>query len=101
MQALAAIAAPTGLEPYKLASVDREKELATIQSAIGNIQLQTLKHGTLNGIIAALTSAPIDILYLVAHGTLSKNNEPILWLEDEKGQIDDRENLALVWKTVG
>ena len=85
--ALAAIAAPSGLEPYKLASVDREKELATIHSSIGAIKLQALEHSTLNGIIAALTVAPIDILYLVAHGTLSQNNEPILWLEDEQGQI--------------
>lgn len=87
LRALAAIAAPAGLEAYKLASVDREKELETIKRGLGEINLLTLERGALNEIIAALIAAPIDILYLVAHGTLTEKNEPILWLEDEQGRI--------------
>jgi hypothetical protein len=86
LSALAMIAAPEGLEQYKLASVDKAAETATIAAGLGNIRLKTLEKGTLNGLVSALTTDEFDILYLVAHGTFA-NGEAYLWLEDETGQV--------------
>ncbi len=86
LQALAVIAAPSGLEQYKLASVDKTVELATITSGLGEIGLKTLEHATLNSIVSAFTETEFDILYLVAHGSFA-NGEAYLWLEDEQGGI--------------
>jgi hypothetical protein len=86
LKALVAIAAPIGLTVYKLANVDKDKELTTIRNGLGNIRLKLLERATLNNIITALTETQYDILYLVAHGT-TVNNEPFIWLENEDGQI--------------
>jgi hypothetical protein len=84
--ALAAIAAPSGLEQYRLAPVDRALELETIQAGLGEAGLTVLERGTLTGIVSALTAAEVDILYLVAHGTFA-GGEAYLWLEDGQGGI--------------
>jgi hypothetical protein len=86
LSALAVIAAPDGLAAYKLASVDKATETATITAGLGSIRLKTLEKGTLNGLVAALTADEFDILYLVTHGTFA-NGEAYLWLEDEAGQV--------------
>lgn len=86
LSALAMISAPRGLEQYKLASVDKATETATIAARLGNIRLKTLEKGTLNGLVSALTADEFDILYLVTHGTFA-NGEAYLWLEDEAGQV--------------
>jgi CHAT domain-containing protein len=86
MKALAAVAAPSGLEQYNLSPIKKGKEITTIATGLGKIGLKTIEHVTLNEIISALTKTEFDILYLVAHGTFS-GNESYLWLEDEKGGI--------------
>lgn len=84
LQALAVIAAPSGLEQYKLASVDKAAETAIATAGLEGIGLKVLEQATLNGIISSLSENEFDILYLVAHGTFV-NGESYLWLEDEKG----------------
>jgi len=86
LKALAVIAAPTGLEAYKLASVDKAAETATITSSLGEVGVHVLERASLKGLASALGAEDYDILYLVAHGTFI-NGESLLWLEDEKGGI--------------
>lgn len=86
LKALAVIAAPKGLEAYKLASVDKAAETATITSSLGEIGVQVLERASLKGLVSALSAEEYDILYLVAHGTFV-NGESLLWLEDESGEI--------------
>jgi hypothetical protein len=86
LKALVVVAAPEGLEAYKLARVDKEAELATIASGLGQIPFHVVEKATLNDIIAALQADQYDILHLVAHGTFVKG-ESLLWLEDESGAI--------------
>lgn len=86
LKALVVIAAPSGLEAYKLASVDKAAETATITSSLGEIGAHVLERASLNGLVSALNAEDYDILYLVAHGTFV-NDESRLWLEDESGEI--------------
>jgi hypothetical protein len=87
LHALVAIANPADLERYNLAPVDVEGELARAQASLGTIPVTALFSGSanLNNLIAQLRDG-YDILYLVAHGTLTKG-EPWLWLEDAAGNI--------------
>ncbi len=86
LKALAVIAAPSGLEAYKLASVDKAAETATITTSLGEIGVHILERASINGLVSALNAEDYDILYLVAHGTFV-DNESRLWLEDESGGI--------------
>lgn len=86
LKALVVVAAPQGLEGYKLASVDKEAEVTAIANGLEQIPFHVLEKATLNNLIAALHAQPYDILYLVAHGTFA-NGESLLWLEDENGHV--------------
>lgn len=87
LKALAVIAAPKGLEQYKLAKVDKAVETTTITSSLGEIDVTLLAQATLTALNAALNADDYDILYLVAHGTFNNNGESLLWLEDENGEV--------------
>ncbi len=87
LTALALIAAPSGLEAYQLATVDKTVEMKNIATGLGEIELTTLEHATLNAMVSALSQKEFDILYIVAHG-LFANGESYLWLENEQGEID-------------
>jgi hypothetical protein len=86
LKALVVVAAPEGLEAYKLASVDKEAEVTAISAGLEQIPFHVLEKATLNAIIASLQSEQYDILHLVAHGTFA-NGESLLWLEDEDGAV--------------
>ncbi|HAE59183.1 MAG TPA: hypothetical protein DCG54_06675 [Anaerolineae bacterium] len=86
LKALAMVAAPNGLEAYKLASVDKTAEIAAIAAGLGEIPLETLEKATLNNLVSALQTAEFDILHIVAHGTFV-NGESFLWLENEDGGV--------------
>jgi hypothetical protein len=87
LKALVAVAAPQGLDAYKLASVDKPAEVESITSGLGEIPATILEKATLNNLVSALQSDEFDILYLVAHGTFV-NGETLLWLEKEDGSVD-------------
>lgn len=98
LRALVAIANPSNLSDNQLAPVDVAGELKRAQTGLGSaagspaVPLAVLpspdrgQHTSLKNIISQLRAAPVDILYLVCHGALVKN-EPMLWLEDEDGKI--------------
>ena len=92
LNALAAIANPSDLADYNLAPVDVEGELSRAKGALGEIPLTPLpgedgsQHATLNNMVASLREVEYDILYLVCHGALVKD-EPWLWLEDDQGKV--------------
>jgi len=86
LQALAIIAAPTGLEKAGLNEIDKPAEVSLITSSLKGNRLQILEHATIDNLISALTNQEFDLLYLVAHGTF-KDGEGYLWLDNEEGGI--------------
>ncbi|MCG2784989.1 MAG: CHAT domain-containing protein [Anaerolineae bacterium] len=86
LKALVMVAAPGGLEAYKLASVDKTSEITSIATGLGQIPFETLEQATLNNLISALQTDEFDILHIVAHGTFV-NGESFLWLESEDGSV--------------
>lgn len=86
LKALAVIAAPSGLESYKLASVDKAAETTTITTSLKGMEVRILERASLKELASALSAEEYDLFYLVAHGTFV-NGESLLWLEDENGQI--------------
>ncbi len=86
LRTLVVIAAPTGLEQYKLSSVDKAVETATITKGFGEMGLKVLERATINELAQSLSVEEFDILYLVAHGTFA-NGESFLWMEDENGAV--------------
>lgn len=92
LRALVAIANPTNLTDYNLASIDIAGEVERAQQGLGQITIQVLANETTSTekpLIEVLFSQlrdNFDILYLVCHGTF-KDGESWLWLEDEQGQV--------------
>jgi hypothetical protein len=92
LKALVMVAAPEGLESYKLAPVDREAEMERARAALGDVPITILpakkdQRTTLQNIVETLRDG-YDIFYLVAHGTLTSSGEPMLWLENDEGQVE-------------
>ncbi len=92
LQALAVIANPAG---YDLPLIDVAGELERVKDALSTkddlsqVRLTALPgeaggHATLDRLLECLRDGDYDILYLVCHGALIKN-EPCLYLEDEAG----------------
>jgi hypothetical protein len=86
LRALAVIANPKNLADYKLAPVDVSGELKRIQENLGGIAVTALAgsdhegRATLPNLLECLREGNYDLLYLVCHGALIKD-EPWLWLE--------------------
>lgn len=91
LKALVAVANPSDLSSYKLATIDEAGELGRAQTGLEDIQTTLLPEGaaraTLNGIVEALQSQPYDILYLVCHGFIA-NGQPILCFENSEGKME-------------
>ena len=89
LRALVAVANPSDLAKYKLATVDVAGELERARAGLGDIPVTTLSADpqagpvTLNNLAARLRDG-FDILYLVCHGALVRG-EPRIWLEDDAG----------------
>jgi hypothetical protein len=96
MRALAAVAAPEGLDKYKLAEIDRQCEIDIIREGLAGVSLTVLERTTVNAIIAELTAVEYDVLYIVAHGSFVKRSEPYIWLEDEDGGVQLVPGIELV-----
>ena len=90
--ALAFIADPSDLADYSLAPVDVAGEYQRSRDGLGSIPVDLLpqpdsdQHASLDNLIKVLRNTEYDILYLVAHGAMVKD-EPWLWLEDETGKV--------------
>lgn len=92
LHALVLIANPTDLADYNLAAVDVDAEQSRVRQALGNIPLSVLsdaagaERATLNNLMTFLRDNTCDILCLVCHGALIKE-EAWLWLEDDQGKV--------------
>jgi hypothetical protein len=93
---LVVVANPSNLSEYQnLAPIDVEGETARARENLAPIQVTTLPsspsdaangaRATLQNLITRLRDENPDILYLVCHGALSRD-ESLLWLEDEDGK---------------
>ena len=97
LRALVVIAAPAGLEQYRLAPLDATVEQRVALDGLGTLPttvLATLGQAALPTIIRQLRDG-YDILYLVAHGTLDED-EPWLYLDDGHGSVAVVSGTALV-----
>jgi hypothetical protein len=89
LTALAFIANPSDLADNNLASVDVAGEYQRARDGLGRIpvdlvpQPDTDQRASLDNLLDVLRHTEYDILYLVAHGYMGKDNEPRLVLEDE------------------
>ncbi len=101
LRALVMVANPSDLSDYNLGPVDVEGEMQRAQQGLGNIPVTALsepgssQRATLNNLVSHLRSEDHDILYLVCHGALAKE-EPWLWLEDEQGKVERISGVELV-----
>jgi hypothetical protein len=92
LSALVCIANPSDLSDYSLAPVDVAGELTRASEGLGEIPITALpelgsdQHATLENLVSSLRGSEYDILYLVCHGAMVKE-EPWLWLEDEQGKV--------------
>jgi hypothetical protein len=92
LRALAMVANPVDLADYNLAPINVKGELKRAEAGLGDIPVNRLpdavnsQHATLNNLLVQLRESEPDILYLVCHGRLVRD-EPWLWLEDEGGKV--------------
>ena len=90
LRALVVIANPSdladGFQPINV-----EAEYGRVKASLGSIPVTRLpddkRRASLNNILACLNEVNYDLLYLVCHGALVKD-EPRLWLEDDEGKTD-------------
>jgi hypothetical protein len=93
LRALVMIANPADLPEYNLAPIDVEAELDRARQGLGHIPVTVLpksdgsQRSTLNNLIDHLRDSDYDILYLICHGALFKD-EPWLWLENDQGNVE-------------
>lgn len=89
LRALILVANPSDLEQYRLAVVDVPGEVGRAKEGLGNIPTTVLdgttEKPTLTNLLTRIRDDQPDIVYIVAHGALIKN-EPYLWLEDDAGK---------------
>ncbi len=92
LSALVMVANPSDLAEYNLAPVDVPGEMERAKDGLGEIPFRMLpepesgKQATLEDLFSHLRQQEVDILYLVCHGALVKD-EPWLWLEDHQGKV--------------
>jgi hypothetical protein len=92
LSALVLVANPSNLAEYDLAVVDVSGEIERARAGLGSIKMRAIpdlnqdEHATIDNLINQLRDNEFDILYLVGHGAMVKN-EPWLWLEDQEGKV--------------
>jgi hypothetical protein len=101
LSALVFVANPSNLTEYDLAVVDVSGEIERARAGLGSIKMQAIpdlskdEHATIDHLINQLRDNEFDILYLVGHGAIVKN-EPWLWLEDQEGKVSRIPGVQLV-----
>jgi tetratricopeptide (TPR) repeat protein len=94
IRAAIAIANPASLTDFNLAPINVEEEVERAKHGLGDIQLRVLDgragrpSATLQAIAAALRDG-FHILYIVCHGSYSKEGAH-LWLEQEEGSAQGK-----------
>ncbi|MGH2520983.1 MAG: CHAT domain-containing protein [Anaerolineales bacterium] len=101
LSALVVVSNPSDLSDYELAPMDVEGETVRAKEALGNILMTALPdpavnaRATLVNLVARLRQGGHDILYLVCHGAIIKE-EPWLWLENDEGKSVETRGSDLV-----
>lgn len=91
LRALVMVSNPSDLAEYQLAPIDVEAEEKRARDGLAGIPVSVLSQSnaetkaTLNNLFDFLRAETFDILYIVCHGAMVKE-EPWLWLEDEHGR---------------
>lgn len=91
LQALVMVANPSNLTDYSLEPIDVEAELQRAVQGLGKITVTMLpkpdgsQRSTLNQLFSHLREYSYDILYLVCHGVMGRD-ETWLWLENDEGR---------------
>ena len=91
LRALAFVASPSNLDEYSLAPVDVAGELQRIKAGLGKIPVTGIPgegapgRATLLSLTNCLRDGEFDILYIVCHGRLARD-EAWLYLEDDAGE---------------
>lgn len=89
LRAVVAVAAPTNLDRYGLAQIDRDGEVARAREALADLEVTVVGVElplTIDRLVDALR-AGADIVYVVCHGMLSRQHEPMLFLQDAEGKV--------------
>jgi SIR2-like domain/CHAT domain len=91
LRALVAVAGPSNLDAYGLAPVDVEGEVVRAREHLKGIHVTVAGQDakaplTLDQLVDGLRGG-VDVLYLVCHGGLHPQKGPLLYLEDEEGQV--------------
>ncbi|MEJ2708294.1 MAG: CHAT domain-containing protein [Anaerolineales bacterium] len=90
LRALLVVANPSNLADYGLAAIDVSAEIERAQQGLADVPAVVLSSAhnnqrpTLNNLIDSLRNEAYDILYLLCHGSLVKE-QAWLWLEDDQG----------------
>lgn len=92
LRALIAVAAPLDYEDHGLARIDADAETRRAQAALAEIETTAIA-GTWDALRESLDQ-DYDILYLVAHGVIQRE-QPWLWLVDDQDNADRRRGGAL------
>lgn len=100
LRALVAIASPSDLAVFGMTPINRRLEGTRAAQALEGLPLQQLDglDGRRNATLGAITgtlSQGYQILYLVCHGTIHRDDS-ILWLEDERGSSHRVSGQALI-----
>ena len=88
LHALVAVSSPIDVAPH----IDLDEEFKRVEEGLEGVTIRKLpdggKHTTLENLLDILRGDPkIDILYLVCHGSLDKE-QPCLFLENDQGYMD-------------
>ena len=89
LKTLVVIGNGANLDQYHLAPIDVATEEARVRAALAGANVTVLCKGqaTLDNLIEQAGQG-CDVLYLVCHGTLLRQGDPRLWLEDAVGNVD-------------
>ncbi len=91
LRAVVAVAAPTNLAAKGLAEIDIDAEIARARAGLEGAELTVASRDeplTLERLVELLRDGNPDILYLVAHGALSRRTgEGALYLQDADGKV--------------
>lgn len=94
LKVLTAIAAPSGLENYNMAAIDRAREEAILAEALARAPAGLVQHTALSGpctlaALAAELERGYHVLHLLAHGAVNSDRTgSVMFLEKDGGGIE-------------
>ncbi len=90
LRALIVVSAPNDIDAWQLAAVDYDGEAARAREGLAGIGANAIAKNdpvTLDRLMDGLRKG-VDILYLVCHGRLAEGKEPLLFLQNPRGEAE-------------